>query len=320
MTPERFHQIVEAYGADPQRWPQQERAAAERWAAAHRVEADTALAAAVGIDAWLAADKVEPPGMALQQRIIDSAPVRRPSSATPAIVMVGRGGGGRRTAGRRGRRFCGVVFRYDGGGSASARVLLLNFELRWFIRRLERRMNGRSWKIVLMASLVLNVFLLGAIVGGAYQWFAAHGRDRGVVVAQQRTALRFAAEPLPAERQKAFVDGLKNARRDGRQFAREGREGRRDVLRLLAAPQFDRTALDAAPARTREADSSLRAKVEDSVADFAATLSPEERVAFAESLKLRGQWREPQLAVNTNKPAKSGNAAASDASSDASGE
>ncbi|CAB3741823.1 hypothetical protein LMG24238_06821 [Paraburkholderia sediminicola] len=80
MTPERFHQIVEAYGADPRRWPQQERAAAEVWAATHRAEADALLADAAGIDAWLAADKVDPPGAALQQRIIDSAPGRRPSA------------------------------------------------------------------------------------------------------------------------------------------------------------------------------------------------------------------------------------------------
>jgi uncharacterized membrane protein len=157
-------------------------------------------------------------------------------------------------------------------------------------------MNGRSWKILLIASLVLNVFLLGAIVGGAYQWFAAHGANASVL-AQQR-ALRFAAQPLSAERQQAFVDALRDARREGRQFAREGREGRRDVLRLLAAPQLDRPALDAALARTRAADSSLRAQVESGVADFAATLSPEERVAFVESLKLRGQWREPQSAAN----------------------
>ncbi|SOF01454.1 Uncharacterized membrane protein [Burkholderia sp. OK233] len=177
-------------------------------------------------------------------------------------------------------------------------------------------MNGRSWKIVLVASLVLNVFLLGAIVGGAYQWFAAHGATT-TVLAQQRTALRFAAETLPAERQKAFIDGLKNARREGRQYTREGREGRHEVLRLLAAPQFDRAALDAALARTREADSSLRAQVEGSVADFAATLSPEERIEFADSLKLRGQWREPQAAANANKPPKP---AASESSSESSGE
>ncbi|RKF45342.1 periplasmic heavy metal sensor [Paraburkholderia fungorum] len=166
-------------------------------------------------------------------------------------------------------------------------------------------MNGRSWKIVLVASLVLNVFLVGAIVGGAYQWFAAHGAltpAQAQAQAQQRTALRFAAETLSAERQKAFLDGLKKARREGREFARDGREGRHEVLRLLAAPQFDRAALDAALARTREADSSLRAQVEGSVADFAATLSPEERVEFADSLKLRGQWREPQPAANAKKP------------------
>ncbi|MFM0505066.1 periplasmic heavy metal sensor [Paraburkholderia caffeinilytica] len=182
-------------------------------------------------------------------------------------------------------------------------------------------MNGRSWKIVLVASLVLNVFLLGAIVGAAYQWFAAKGASNAVL-AQQHTALRFAAETLPAERQKAFIDGLKNARREGRQFVREGREGRHDVLRLLAAPQFDRAALDAALARTREADSSLRAQVEGSVADFAATLSPEERVKFADSLKLRGQWREPQPVANPARPPQSTapKAAATDSSSESSGE
>ncbi|MFL9882367.1 periplasmic heavy metal sensor [Paraburkholderia agricolaris] len=181
-------------------------------------------------------------------------------------------------------------------------------------------MNGRSWKIVLVASLVLNVFLVGAIVGGAYQWFAAHGAMTPVQ-AQQRTALRFAAETLSAERQKAFLDGLKKARREGRDFARDAREGRHEVLRLLAAPQFDRAALDAALARTREADSSLRAQVEGSVADFAATLSPEERVEFADSLKLRGQWREPQAAANAKKPPQpaASRPTSSEASSTASG-
>ncbi|MGF6965242.1 putative membrane protein [Paraburkholderia sp. WC7.3g] len=163
-------------------------------------------------------------------------------------------------------------------------------------------MNGRSWKFALLGSAVLNVFLLGAIAGGAYQWFAAHGPNQPAA-AQDQHALRLAAEPLSAQQRQAFIDGLKNARRDGRQYAREGREGRREVLRLLAAPQFDRAALDAALARTRAADSSLRAMVEASVADFAATLTPEERVEFADSLKLRGQWREAQPGPNAKKPA-----------------
>ena len=80
MTPERFHQIVEAYGAQPRRWPQQERAAAQAWAELHRAEADAVLADAAGIDAWLSADKLDPPGAALQQRVSAGAPVRQPAA------------------------------------------------------------------------------------------------------------------------------------------------------------------------------------------------------------------------------------------------
>lgn len=150
-------------------------------------------------------------------------------------------------------------------------------------------MNGRSWKILLVASLVINVFLVGGIAGGAYQWFAAHG---GVKTPAQRTALRFAAEDLSTDRQRQFVEALKAARKVGRDYAREGREGRREVLEALAAPEFDRAALDAALQRTRTADSDLRAQVESGVADFAATLTPDERVQFVDGLKRAGQWRE----------------------------
>lgn len=80
MTPERFHQIVEAYGADPRRWPSQERSAAQAWAQLHRAQADALLAGAADLDAWLAADKVDPPGLALQQRVIGAAPVRPPAT------------------------------------------------------------------------------------------------------------------------------------------------------------------------------------------------------------------------------------------------
>jgi uncharacterized membrane protein len=154
-------------------------------------------------------------------------------------------------------------------------------------------MSGRAWKFLLIGSLVLNVFLIGGVAGGAYQWFVAHGRTTTAAQPQPR-ALRFAAQELSAQRQQQFVDALKDARREARQFAREGREERREVLRLLGAPQLDRTALDIALNRTREADIALRSRVEQSVADFAATLSPDERAKFADGLRERGQWRLPQ--------------------------
>lgn len=158
-------------------------------------------------------------------------------------------------------------------------------------------MNARSLKVLIAGSILLNVFLLGGIAGGAWRWFAS----REVVQAQaqkpgqpaQRAALRFATDYLSPERQAQFVDALKDARREGRDDARAARDARRQVLDLLAAPAFDRAALDAALARTRESDSALRAKVESGVADYAATLTPEERVKFVEGLERSGQWRLP---------------------------
>ena len=157
-------------------------------------------------------------------------------------------------------------------------------------------MNGRSWKTVLVGSVLLNVFLLGAIAGGAWRWFAVHGEAQAQPA--QRVALRFATEELSAQRQQQFAEALKSSRREGRQYAREGRDGRREVLDLLAAPQLDRHAIDAALARTRTADSALRAQIESGVVDFAATLTPEERVKFVEGLEKRGQWRLPPQQQN----------------------
>jgi hypothetical protein len=79
MTPERFQTIVDAYGADPRRWPDAERAAAEAWAELHPAEAHAALAESAGLDAWLADHTVAPPDRAFVERVVAAAPVRRPA-------------------------------------------------------------------------------------------------------------------------------------------------------------------------------------------------------------------------------------------------
>ncbi|EDT37497.1 periplasmic heavy metal sensor [Burkholderia ambifaria] len=154
-------------------------------------------------------------------------------------------------------------------------------------------MTERGWKFILVGSVVLNVFMLGAIGGGVYQWFSTHRELHAAGMPGQRTALRFAADELSDARRHEFAAALKAARKDGRNFAREGRDGRITVLDLLAAPRLDRPAIDAALDRTRAADSALRGQVERSVVDFAATLTPDERAKFVDGLRRSGNWRLP---------------------------
>jgi uncharacterized membrane protein len=135
-------------------------------------------------------------------------------------------------------------------------------------------MNSRSVRVLVIVSVLLNVFLIGGIVGGGYRWVAAQRS----VAAQQARPLRFAVDGLSKERQQQFVDDLRQARRDGHMLAQDSRE-------------FDPAALDAALARTRNADVALRIRVEQTIATFAASLSPEERVIFADGLKHDGLLR-----------------------------
>jgi uncharacterized membrane protein len=141
-------------------------------------------------------------------------------------------------------------------------------------------------KVVTVISLVLNVFLIGAVVGGLYGWMS-HERD---VKATQQRGLRFAASELSAERQAAFMDALKATRRDpaSRSLAAAARAGRMEVAQALLANDFNAAALTAALTSTRDADMQLRARVEGTVAAFAATLSPDERGKLVDAMQRHG--------------------------------
>ena len=147
-------------------------------------------------------------------------------------------------------------------------------------------MSQCTLKTLAAVSLVLNVFLIGSIAGGAYRLFA----HQQAVAAQQR-GIRFAAADLSAERQRQLREALRKTRRESLPLARAARDGRIDLAHLLAAQEFDRKALDDALARTREADVAVRARVEGTVADFAATLTPEERLKLVGAMERFGPLR-----------------------------
>ncbi|SAL15669.1 membrane protein [Caballeronia arvi] len=150
-------------------------------------------------------------------------------------------------------------------------------------------MNPRTLKTLAAVSLVLNVFLLGAIAGGAY-WLSGPFAHQRTEAAQQR-GIRFAAADLSPERQRQLRDALRKTRRESLPLIRDARDGRIDLAHRLAAQDFDRRALDDALARTREADVALRARIEGTVADFASTLTPQERLKLVGAMERYGPLR-----------------------------
>ncbi|MED5548922.1 MAG: hypothetical protein VX529_06135 [Pseudomonadota bacterium] len=95
MTEERFFQIVEAYGANPARWPEGERAAAMAFADAHPGITDDVLRAESALDDWLVGRDVQPSEL-LERRILNrfpapaASPVRwQVPAAAAAALLVG---------------------------------------------------------------------------------------------------------------------------------------------------------------------------------------------------------------------------------------
>ena len=147
-------------------------------------------------------------------------------------------------------------------------------------------MDVQTMKRWLVASLIVNVFLVGGIAGGTWRWWTAERAAAPTATAQPR-GLRYAADELSAAQRRVYLTGLREARRQDPASTETARAGRQEVLRLLGAPQFDRIALGAALARTREADTALRAHLEASVVDFAGTLSAADRERFASGMAKR---------------------------------
>lgn len=149
--------------------------------------------------------------------------------------------------------------------------------------------TGRVKKMLII-SLVLNVFLIGSIAGSAYHLFWSDRAPLGKNSAQ--LGLRFAADNLSHEQQRAFRRSLREARHDASDLIQEGQQARGEVRKLLTAPSFDRKAIQAQIDRTRQADIALRMRVENSLLNFAESLSAEDRQKLAAGLAQRGPLRE----------------------------
>lgn len=91
MTPERFSELAEIYGAEPRRWPEDRRKDAAAYRKAHPEEAEKALAGVRRLDEALDGYAVTGPGARLTTAIIEAAP---PFRAAARRIRLWRQGAG----------------------------------------------------------------------------------------------------------------------------------------------------------------------------------------------------------------------------------
>jgi len=143
----------------------------------------------------------------------------------------------------------------------------------------------RRTMILLVASLVANVFLIGLIGGTVWHW--THDRGMGF-----RGGWRMrVAESLPQPQRQILRQAIHDTVRQALPRLRESGAARAEAARLFVQPQFDANAINAKLDQARVSDMQLRTDLEHRMIQFAATLPQDQRKKMAEALK-EGPFRQ----------------------------
>jgi uncharacterized membrane protein len=156
---------------------------------------------------------------------------------------------------------------------------------------------GGGWiKPLLLASLMLNIMVVGAIAGRAY---INRQAALGVGGSQGALALVQFARTLPPD-QAREVRQIAKVERPKLRALRQGAQSARDeFVRLLAAETIDPAGLGAAGRRVVEAEQTVRRTQLEAVAKVAAKLAPAERSRLAEFIRSRQRaWQQREGGEN----------------------
>ncbi len=150
----------------------------------------------------------------------------------------------------------------------------------------QRSSGGR---ILLFASLAINLFLLGLLVGGWTQGIRILRPDvvgpTIDVPMNPEFNVRRLAQSLPEDTRKKLQAVMRGAAPDFREARRDAVDARRGIYDALNAESFDQDQLEAAFAATRAADEKIRKISHNVFYEFTLQLDDQERALLVQSLE-----------------------------------
>lgn len=141
-------------------------------------------------------------------------------------------------------------------------------------------------RIALAVSIILNLFLAGALIAG-YVSLPAGSRMINA------GSLRIAGAELPASVRKPFRAALRETRRSMRPTIVQAQAAKAEAASLLRQPTIDQAAVMASLDRARAADMAVRAAVERRAVAYTAALPPAARATLADAMQRRADKGPP---------------------------
>lgn len=136
---------------------------------------------------------------------------------------------------------------------------------------------NRAAKMAFVASIILNVLLLGFVLGQSPRRF-----DRSAI-RQQR--MEQVIKDLPEASQQRLRERFQQLRGTADPLFEQMRKAQDEAVQLLGAESFDEAALDRQEAKINELRAQMSKKLSQSVKSALKDLTPEERRRFAQMLR-----------------------------------
>ncbi|MDE2445756.1 MAG: periplasmic heavy metal sensor [Alphaproteobacteria bacterium] len=147
-------------------------------------------------------------------------------------------------------------------------------------------LRSRWWSALLVASLMANLLVVGAVIGSRIHDRGEHGRGRFAEDGTQLLPRKFFGD-LPGARRREFMELLRN-RND--QFAKNREDANALTLKfadVLEQPDYDALKAKAAADEVVSGPVSFAAQGEALVLDIVGKLSPDERKLLAAAIRER---------------------------------
>ena len=136
---------------------------------------------------------------------------------------------------------------------------------------------NRAAKMAFVGSIILNVLLLGFVLGQSPRRF-----DRNAM-RQQR--MEQVIKDLPEASQQRLRERLQQLRATADPFFEQMRKAQDEAIQVLGAESFDEAALDRQEAKINELRAKMSKQLSQSVKLAIKDLSPEERRRFSQILR-----------------------------------
>lgn len=144
-------------------------------------------------------------------------------------------------------------------------------------------MSRKTLIVLLILSLAVNVFMIGAVVGGLVVGHKSRG-DRPMM-GRGGPPLWAAANDLSEAQRRDYRRLLRGEAGEVREGMRAARAARTQAWADLGAEPMDAAAVKASLDRARAAEMAARGEVEARIVDFAGRLPPKDRATLSEGLR-----------------------------------